>query len=324
MKVTSKLVTLSLLGVSSLTAAAQPSAYPDRPVKLLVGFPAGQATDLVARVITEKLWKNLKQPFVVENKPGQGGSIGLAALAKSPADGYTMALVATASLVSNPHLYKSVGYDALKDFTPSAMLAEIPLVLVAYPLAPFDTVAQLIKHAKDRPGKVNYSSPGNGTMSHLAMERMSQEAGISLLHVPYQGSVRSLTDLIAGIVTISFDTLSVTVPHIEGKRLKPLAVASLKRSPLLPYVPTMAEAGLTGFVASPWLGVVFPRGTPAEIVNKMHGELVKVMDDAGVQQSLQTLGVVPRVAGPQEFARVIEQDNVKWGRIVKEAGIKID
>lgn len=309
--------------VAATAASAQPS-YPDRPIKLVVGFPAANATDIVARVIAEKLGKNLGQPVVVENRPGQGASIAAAHVAKSAPDGYTMMLTAAASMVTNPHLYKNVGYDPLKDLVPSVMLVEVPLALVAHPSAPFNTLAELIAYAKANPGKLSYSSSGNGTLSHLAMERLKREAGVSMVHIPYQGSNRSMLDLMAGNVHVAFDTLTVTVPHIEAKKMKPLAVATQKRAPLLPGVPTVIESGVADFVASPWLGFVFPAGTPNEIVSKMHTEMLKVMDDPAVQKSLQANGTVPRINGPQEFARIIRQDHARWGKVITGSGIQVE
>jgi tripartite-type tricarboxylate transporter receptor subunit TctC len=324
MKTARWLVLLLTLTLFAGLSGAQGGRYPDRPVKLVVGFPAGQATDIVARLLADRLSQSMGQPFVVENRPGQGGSLGLAHLAKSPPDGYTMVLAATASLVTNPHLYKSVGYDPLTDFAPSGVAMEIPLALVAHPSAPFNTLAELVAYAKANPGKLNYSSVGNGTLSHLAMERLKREAGITMMHIPYQGSVRSIADLVAGNVMLSFDTLTVTVPHIESKRLKLIAVASGKRVPQLPDAPTLIEAGMPGFVASPWLGVLFPKGTPAEIVMAMNAEIRKALDDPGMQKSMLTIGAVARPNSPEEFARLLQEDHAKWGRIVRESGARVD
>lgn len=309
-----------LLGVS-LGAAA---GYPDKPIKMIVGFPSGQATDLAARLFAERLGQALGQPVVVENRPGQGGSIGLSYVAKAPADGYTMAFTAAAAIVNNPHLYKAIGYDPRRDFQPVALLIEAPLVLVANPVAPFNTVQEMIAYAKANPGKLNYSSVGNGTMSHLAMERLKRDADVSLLHVPYQGSVRSITDLIAGNVLVSFDTLTVTAPQIEARKLKPLAVGSLKRVPALPDTPTVSEAGYPGFEASPWLGVLFPHGTPDQMTRRVQDELEKIMRDDAVRKSLIRTGFMSRYAGAADFAKLIEQDFDRWGRIVKASGAQID
>jgi tripartite-type tricarboxylate transporter receptor subunit TctC len=323
MKSFTRWLVAAFLAAATATVTAQAS-YPDRPIKLVVGFPAANATDVVARVLAEKLGRNLGQPVVVENRPGQGASIAAAHVAKAAPDGYTMMLTAAASMVTNPHLYKNLGYDPLKDLVPSVMLVEIPLALVAHPSAPFNTLAELIAYAKANPGKLSYSSSGNGTLSHLAMERLKREAGVSLVHIPYQGSGRSMTDLMAGTVHVAFDTLTVTVPHIEARKMKPIAVATQKRVSLLPGVPTMIESGVPEFIASPWLGIVFPAGTPHDILNRMQTEMLKVMDDPAVQKSLQATGSVPRINGLQEFGRIIREDHARWGKVVTESGVKID
>ncbi len=311
-----------LLWIGMIGAAF--GAYPDRPIKLIVGFPAGQATDIAARIFADRLGQALGQAVVVENRPGQGGSLGLATVAKAPADGYTMVFTAAAAMVNNPHLYKDVGYDPRRDFQPVALLIEAPLVLVAHPSAPFNTLAELIAYAKANPGKLNYSSVGNGTMSHLAMERLKRDAGISLLHIPYQGSVRSMTDLIAGTVGLSFDTLTVTAPHIEAGKLKAIAVGSRTRVPSLPAVPTVGESGYPGFEASPWLGMLLPKGTASEIVTRVQAELDKIMKDDTVQKSLSRISVLPRFENAKDFAQLIEADYERWGRIVKESGARVD
>lgn len=321
---TARWIVLLLMWTLSAGLSGAQGRYPDHPVKLVVGFPAGQATDIVARLLADRLSQSMGQAFVVENRPGQGGSLGLAHLAKSPPDGYTMVLAATASLVTNPHLYKSVGYDPLTDFAPSGVAVEIPLALVAHPSAPFNTLAELVAYAKANPGKLNYSSVGNGTLSHLAMERLKREAGISMQHIPYQGSVRSIADLVGGNVMLSFDTLTVTVPHVESKRLKLIAVASGKRVPQLPDAPTMIEAGMSGFIASPWLGVLFPKGTPPSIVMAMNAEIRKALEDPGMQKSMLGIGAVARPNSPEEFTRLLQEDHARWGRIVRESGVRVD
>lgn len=317
--------TLLLATVLSLWAGLSCAAgsYPDRPVKIIVGFPAGQATDSAARLLADKLAQSMKQPFVVENRPGQGGSLGLALAARAAPDGYTAVLSATAALATNPHLYKSVGYDALKDFAPSSMMMEIPLVLVAYPSAPFNTLQELVAYAKAHPGKLDYASVGNGTMSHLAMERLKRETGINLVHVPYQGSVRSMTDLIAGNVMLGFDTLTVTMPQVEAGRLKVIAVATEARVPQMPNAPTLIEAGLPGFTVSPWLGLLFPKGTPPEIVEKIHAEVRKAMDDPAMLKTLHAMGAVPRNLGPDAFAKQIRDDYRRWGQLMRASGVQV-
>ncbi|VTU12866.1 Argininosuccinate lyase [Variovorax sp. SRS16] len=312
-----------LLAMICTFAGAQPG-YPDKPIKLIVGFPPGQATDIMARLVADRISRATGQPLIVENRPGQGGSIGLAALAKAPHDGYTMVLAATASMATNPHLYKNIGYDTLKDFAPISRLAEVPLVLVANPSAPFDTVAELVAYAKANPGKLSYSSSGNGTLSHLAMELFKQQAGVSLAHIPYQGSVRAMTDLVSGNVLLGFDTVTVTAPQIASGKLKALGVASASRVPTLAQVPTLTEAGLPGFVASPWVGFLFPKGTPADIVARMNAEIRKAVDDPGVQKSLHGIGAIVHTDTPDEFAQVIRSDYDKWGRLVRDSGARVD
>ena len=317
-----KWIATALIATNLLTTQA--STYPDRPLKLMVGFPAGQATDTVARLFAEKLTQQIGQSVVVENRPGQGGSVALAQLAKAPADGYTMMITAAAAMVTNPHLYKNVGYDSIKDFVPSAMVVELPLALVAHPSAPFNTVKELIDYAKANPGKLNYASVGNGTMSHLAMERLKKETGTSLVHVPYQGSPRAIADLLAGNVQVSFDTLAVTLPQIEAKKLKPIAVATQRRVPSLPNLPTVIETGVADFTASPWLGFLFPKGTSPEIVNRLHSEIMRAMQDPVLQRSLAGIGAATRTANPQEFSKIIAQDLQLWARIVSDSGARVD
>ncbi len=310
------------LGLCANLAGAE-GGYPDRPVKIVVGFPAGQATDSAARLLADKLAQSTKQPFVVENRPGQGGSLGLAQVVRAAPDGYTAVLSATAALVTNPHLYKSVGYDTLSDFVPSSLMMEIPLVLIVHPSAPFNTVKELIAYAKANPGKLNYASVGNGTMSHLAMERLKREAGIDLVHVPYQGSVRSMTDLIAGNVQLGFDTLTVAMPQAAAGRVKVIAVATEARVPQMQDVPTMIEAGVPNFTVSPWLGLLFPKGTSPEIAEKMHAEVRKAMTDPSMLKILESLGAVPRNLGPAAFGKLIRDDYARWGKLMQQSGIQV-
>ncbi|HUH59343.1 MAG TPA: tripartite tricarboxylate transporter substrate binding protein [Candidimonas sp.] len=312
-----------LIGACASVAHASPT-YPDKPLKILVGFPAGQATDSVARLVAERLSRALSQPVIVENRPGQGGSLALAQLAKASPDGYQMMLSATASLVTNPHLYKNVGYDTLKDFEPVGLIADLPLVLVATSAAPFNTPQEFLAYAQANPGKLNYSSSGNGTLSHLAMELLQREKGISLTHVPYKGSPRAMVDLAAGNVSVGFDTVAVTKALIDAKRLKLLAVALPERMALLPGTPTMIESGVPDFVASAWLGMVFPKGTPTDIVNKMNAELGKVIAQPDIQKSLQAMGAIPLSSSVAEFAALLKSDYAKWGAIVRESGASVD
>ena len=300
------------------------AAYPEKPVRILVGFPAGQATDMVARLVAEKLSTELGQPFVVENRPGQGGSLALAQLAKASPDGYSLMLSATASLVTNPHLYKDVGYDTLRDFTPIGTLADLPLVMVAYPGAPFDTAEQMIAHARANPGKLNFSSSGNGTLSHLAMELIRQEQSIDLTHIPYSGSPRAMVDLAAGNVSVGLDTVAVTKPLVEAGRLKLLAVAMPQRLDVFPDAPTLSEGGVSKVVASAWLGMVFPKGAPAEVVETLNAALQKALADPAVKESLAAIGALTRPSASGEFDTLLKEEYERWGEVVRASGARVD
>lgn len=311
--------------VSFLSSAVYAQGtYPDRPIKLVVGFPAGQATDIVARLLADRVSRSIGQPVVVENRPGQGGSVALAGLAKAAPDGYTFVLSATASLVTNPHLYKSVGYDSLNDFVAAGLVADLPLVMVANTAAPFNTVSELIAYAKSRPGKLSYSSSGNGTLSHLAMEIFKRDAGVFLVHIPYSGSVRAMTDLVAGNVSLGFDTVAVTAPLVEAKRLKVLAVASEKSLPQFESAPTMIKSGMPGFTASPWLALMAPKGTPADALQRWNDEIRKALNDPAMQKSMSAVGAIPRVSSAAEATNLVRTEYAKWGKTVRDSGATVD
>lgn len=292
--------------------------------RIVVGFPPGQATDIVARLIAERIGPILGETLIVENRPGQGGSIALAALAKAQPDGRTMVLAPLASLVANPHLYKSVGYDSLKDFAPVALIADLPILLVVNPSMPVKTVPELIAYAKANPDKINYSSSGNGTLSHLGMEDFKRRAGIAMLHVPYRGSPPAMTDLIAGVVNAGMDTVTVTQPFIQSGGLRLIASAYSKRVPEFPDTPTMAEQGFPGFGLAAWLGFVVPAGTPPERVAALSEAIVKVVQSDEIGQKFATLGVMQRTAGPEGFGAFIKSEYSRWGEIVKATGAKVD
>lgn len=317
---------LSAIAISMFASAAiaQNNPYPDKPIKLLVGFPAGQATDIVARLLAERLQSKLGQPVVVENKPGQGGSIALAALAKAPPDGYTLMLSATASLVVNPHLYKSVGYDTLRDFEPVATVVDLPMLLVANPTKSFNTVAEMSSYAKSHPGHLKHSSSGNGTLSHLGMEVLKRQGGMDMIHIPYQGSARAMTDLIAGNIDLGLDTVTVTLPHIQSKRMKPLAVAGNVRLPALPEVPTFAEAGIGGAAFSPWLGLVAPKGTSTSITGRLSDEVVAAIKDPTLAEKLRTLGAVPRPGDASALDAILKREYGMWGDVVRQSGARVE
>jgi tripartite-type tricarboxylate transporter receptor subunit TctC len=305
-----------------LVAASQGQAA--EVSRIVVGFPPGQATDIIARLIGERIGPILGETFIIENRPGQGGSIALASLAKSPPDGRTMVLAPLASMVANPHLYKSVGYDTLSDFAPVALIVDLPMLLVVNPSIPVKTVPELIAFAKANPDKFIYSSSGNGTLSHLGMEDFKRRAGIKMLHVPYRGSAPAMTDLMAGVVNSAMDTVAVTQPFIQSGGMRLIASAYSQRVPAFPDTPTLAEQGFPGFGLAAWLGFVVPTGTPKDRVEALSAAIIKVVQSDEIGQKLATLGVIQRTAGPDGFGAFIRSEYSRWGEIVKETGIKVD
>jgi tripartite-type tricarboxylate transporter receptor subunit TctC len=292
--------------------------------KIVVGFPAGQATDIVARLIAERIGPILGETFIVENRPGQGGSIALAQLAKTAPDGRTLVLAPLASMVANPHLYKSVGYETLKDFAPVTLVGDLPILFVVNPSLPVKNVAELIAYAKANPDKINYSSSGNGTLSHLGMEDFKRRAGISLMHVPYRGSPQAMTDLVAGMVSVGMDTVTVTQPFVQAGSLRAIASAYSKRIASLPDVPTLAEQGFPGFGIAAWIGFVAPAGTPKERVDALNAAVSKVVQTEEIAEKFATLGVIQHLMGPAEFAGFIKSENARWSEVVKAAGVRVE
>jgi tripartite-type tricarboxylate transporter receptor subunit TctC len=292
--------------------------------RIMVGFPPGQATDLVARLLAERLGPALGETVIVENRPGQGGSIALASLAQSPADGHTMVLAPLASLVVNPHMYKSVGYDTLKDLAPVALVADLPLLLVVNPALPIKSVADLVAYAKANPEKLAHPSSGNGTLSHLGMEVFKQRAGISILHVPYRGSVPAMTDLMTGIVGVAMDTVAVTEPFIRADKMRLIASAYGKRVAAFPDTPTLAEQGFPEVDLSAWLGIVVSAATPKTRVEKLGTELTRITQSPDIVEKFGRLGAIPRALGPAEFGSYLAREDARWGAVVKASGVRIE
>jgi len=305
-----------LLGFASASAA--------EVSRIVVGFPPGQATDIVARLVAERIGPILGETFIVENRPGQGGSIALAQLAKTQADGRTLVLAPLASLVANPHLYKSVGYDTLKDFAPVTLVCDLPLLFVVNPDLPVKNVAELIAYAKANPDKINYSSSGNGTLSHLGMEDFKRRAGVSLTHVPYRGSPPAMTDLVAGVVGAGMDTVTVTQPFVQAGSLRAIASAYSQRIAGLPDLPTLAEQGFPGFGIAAWIGFVAPAGTPKERIDALNAAVSKVVKTAEIAEKFATLGVIQRLMGSEECDAFIRSENERWSAVVKASGAKVE
>jgi tripartite-type tricarboxylate transporter receptor subunit TctC len=315
---------VGILAAAALCLGASAPAQAQKTVRMLVGFPAGQTTDLVARIVAERLATALGYPVIVENRPGQGGSLALGLLAKSPADGSVMSISALASFVANPHLYKSVPYNTLKDFDPVALILDIPIVMVTHPSLPVASVADLVKYAKDNPDKLTHSSSGNGTISHLAMEDFKRRAGIKIVHAPYQGSAKAMLDLMAGNVQVAMDAVAVTQTHIQAGKMRLLAVGSSKRMSLYPDTPTVAELGHPGFEAVAWIGAVLPAGSPPELRERLSTEIVRIVRAPEFEQRMTALGMVTRPAGSAEFGAYLKSEHERWGRIVRESGARVE
>lgn len=310
---------------SAPAAMAQTTAdYPSKVVTMIVGFPSGTATDSIGRILSERLAARLGKPFIVDNKPGQGGSIGAAAAAKAPPDGYTLLMSATAPLATNPHLYSKLPYDSSRDFAPIGLNSWLPYVLVVNSNANINTFADLVLRAKAEPGKLTYASIGNGTTSHLLMAMLTQRTGTKMSHIPYKGSGQAQTDLLGGHVDMTFDTMVSIMPHVKAGALKALAVSTLSRTKFAPEIPTLNELGVTGFDAGAWVGLLAPAGTPKPIVEKLNRELNTILDEPETQKRLLALGAEILKSTPDEFAAFIKSEGEKWGNLVRQSGAKLE
>ena len=307
------------MAAAPLTWAAD--AYPARPVRLLVGFAPGGANDLVARVVAAKLGPRLGQQLVVDNRPGAGGNIAHDLLAKAAPDGYTMVLASVSSIAMSPGLLGKMPYDPINDFAPVAQLVAVSTLLATQPSNPSRTLGDLVALAKQQPGKITVANPGRGSIAHLAFELFSVTAGIRVINVPYKGGGPAVVDVLAGQVGFSAGIISTGAPHVKSGKLRGLGVTSLKRSPILPAVPAIAESGYAGFEASGWLGFAFPAKTPAAIVGRMYKETAAAMAMPDVLEQLQNAGLDPELKDPQTFRSYFKTELAKWTRLIKDAGI---
>jgi tripartite-type tricarboxylate transporter receptor subunit TctC len=298
--------------------------YPTRPVTLAVAFPPGGASDVLARLLGRKLDQVLGQPFVIDNRPGAGGNVAAEAVAHAAPDGYTLLLGNNAILATNAALYKKVNFDAETDFAPIGLIGSQANILVVNPDLPVNSMAELIALAKANPGKLNFASSGHGLAAHLAGELFKAEAKIDLVHVPYKGAAPALQDVIAGHVQMMFATASSVVSHIRDGKVRALGVTTLKRTAVMPEIPTIDELGLKGFDATSWHGLVAPAHTPKEIIAALHGALLASLDDPGVKKSLGDLGVDIIGGSPDDFAAYIKSEIPKWTAIVKASGARLD
>ena len=311
-----------VLAASGLSGAQAAEAYPSKPIRFLVGFAPGGANDLVARAIAPRLGERLGQQVVVENRAGAGGNIATELAARSAPDGYTMLLASVASFGMSPALLGKVPFDPINDFAPVTRAVLVTSLLSVHPSTPWKTLKQFTDLARKQPGKITYASPGVGTISHLSAELFWRTAGIRLNHIPYKGGAPAVVDTVAGHVDSTFGLISTQTPHVRSGRLRALAVTSSKRSGALPDVPTVAESGYPGFEASGWLGVAFPAKTPAVIVERVHKETVAVLNLREVQAQLEDLGLDAEPSSPAEFQALIKADYARWGKVVREAGLK--
>jgi tripartite-type tricarboxylate transporter receptor subunit TctC len=320
----SKLALVSFLMFQTITVFAQSNEaknYPERPVRLVVPWPAGGGTDIFARAISEKLQQSLGQPFLVENRPGASGNIGASAVAKSTPDGYTI-MIGTITLATNPALYKSLDFDATKDLTTITLIAGVPHMLVVHPSVPANNVKELIALAKQKPGKLSYSSAGVGSPFQIAAELFKESAGVDIFHISYKGGAPAIADVIGHHVDMTFANLVAVLPQAKADQVRALAVTGAKRSTAAPDVPTMAEAGLPGYEFTSWFGVLAPAKTPHAIVEKLNAEIVKALRSPEISVRLSAEGAELIASTPEAFAQFLSSETAKWSKVIRAAGIQ--
>ena len=310
--------------VSATTLAQTADNYPNRSITMVVAFPAAGTTDILARLISQKLTEKFKQTVVVENRPGAGGNIGTAYVAKAPPDGYTIMMGTIGTQSINPSLYKKMPYDAAKDFVPITRAAMVPNLLVVNKDAPFNTLLEMRAYEKANPGKLTYGSSGNGTTLHLSGELFNLMAGSKITHIPYKGSTPAVADLMGGQISMIFDNMPSVIQQVKGGRLKALAVTSAQRNPQLPEIPTIQEMGVAGYEVWSWFGVLAPAATPKPIVDKLNASIVEIIKQPDVQAKIIELGAVPVPETSAEFGAFIAAETLKWAKVIKEANIGMD
>ncbi|MBN8751760.1 MULTISPECIES: Bug family tripartite tricarboxylate transporter substrate binding protein [Variovorax] len=324
------LLSLALIAAVGGVALSQPgtaqaeNAWPTKAITLVVPFPAGGTTDTMARLAGQALSKELGQSVVIDNKPGAGGNIGAQAVARSTPDGYTLLMGTVGTHAINPALYKKMPYNHLKDFAPVSRVVAVPNVLVVNPSRPYKTVQELIAYARANPDKVTYASSGNGTSIHLVAELFKTMTGVKMQHIPYKGSAPALADLMGGQTDIMFDNMPSSISFVKAGKLRPLAVTTATRSAQLPNVPVLAEAGVPGFDAASWFGLLAPAGTPAAVIQRIDDALIKAMASTELKQKIIEQGGDPVAETPEKFSAFIQSETVKWGKIVKDSGASVD
>ena len=306
----------------SLTAA-HAQQFPAKPVRFIIPFPPGGPTDILGRLTAERLARTWSVQVIADNRPGGGGNIGTEQCARSPADGYTICMISIAQSIS-PSIYPKLGFDPVKDFSHVSLLATLPSVLVVHPSLPAKNVRELIAYAKTRPGALNYASGGSGTSSHLLMEMFNLQGGISMVHVAYKGTGPALVDQVSGLIEVAFSTAIAVLPYVQSGRLRALAVSTKERLPTLPDVPTIDESGLAGFDGGSWQGVVMPAGAPREIVNTVHGDLVKMLRSSDMKERILAMGGIALGNAPDEFSAFMKAESEKWAKVAKAANVKME
>jgi tripartite-type tricarboxylate transporter receptor subunit TctC len=318
-----KLLAVHVLIAALAAGAAVAQQYPDRPIRLVIGFPPGGAMDILGRIAAQRLTDALGQQVVVDNRGGAGGTIATEIAARAVPDGYTLHFVSLPHVI-NPHLYKKVNYDAVKDFAPIAQFVSVSLVLVVHPSLPAKSVRELIALAKARPGYINYASAGSGSSGHLAMELFKTMAGTNITHIPYKGTGPLLNDVLAGQVPVTIASLVGLVPQIQAGKLRGLGVTSARRSAVMPDLPTIAESGVPGYDVTQWFGMVAPAGTPPAVVSRLNSEMNKALAKPEVREMLATRGADAVGGTAADFAALIKKEDAKWAKVVKNSGARVD
>jgi tripartite-type tricarboxylate transporter receptor subunit TctC len=304
-------------------ASAQ-SNYPTKPIRYIVPFPPGGGTDILSRLVANKLTERLGWQIVIDNRAGAGGNIGLDAGAKATPDGYTMVMGQTSNLTINPALYGKLPYDSLRDFTPVSVVASSPIALMVAAKAPFKTFSDLLAAAKAKPGELTFSTTGNGTVGHLTGELLQRTAGIKLVHVPYKGSAQAFPDLLGGRINVFHASLETAMPQMKAGAIRTLAITSAQRVPAVPDIPTVAESGYPGFETTTWYGILVPKGTPQPIVARLGAEITKVLESQDIRDRMAANGGATVKPGPAAFDALIRSELVKWSRVIKEAGVRLE
>jgi tripartite-type tricarboxylate transporter receptor subunit TctC len=313
---------LALPVSTSVRAAESSASYPAKTVRIIVGFSPGGSTDVTARILAQKMSESWRQQVIVENRPGAGGNIGAEAVAKAPADGYTLLLATTGIMAINHRLYRTLPYDALRDLAPITQIGSLPLILIVHPSLPVRSVKDLIALAKAKPGQLSYASSGVGGATHMTAEVFRMLAGVDIVHIPYKGSGQAMADLIGGQVPLAFDQITSSLPHVESGKLRALAVTSGKRFAAVPQLPTMSEAGVPGYEAVSWNGLAAPAATPADVLTRIHAEVARVVQLPDIKERFFRDGIEPVASTPDQFAAHIRAERAKWDKVVAAAGIK--